>query len=173
MSLLLALILLLLGLFTVGTSEVLSEPPPERPATAPMPEVRTIPDEPIADLTIHNWVCPADFTGANYAIDCVEPVAGMEFELLGPITDGSPQIATAITDATGTVTFRDLPAATYDVTGGPPGEFVQNAITCYVTDLERLALPFLPRHNRAIGVTLVDTDISCDWYSIPENLRGD
>lgn len=172
MSLLLALILLIAGFFSVASTESVSQPP-ERPTTAPAAGPRALPDEPIADLTIHNLVCPADFTGANYAADCVEPVAGLDFELSGPITDGSPLIATATTDASGTVTFRDLPAATYEVSGGPPGEFVQNAITCYVTDLERLALPFLPRHNRAIGVTLVDTDISCDWYSIPENLRGD
>jgi hypothetical protein len=171
MSLLLALILLLLGFFSVAPTETASQP--ERSTTAPTPGVRTTPDEPIADLTIHNWVCPADFTGANYAADCVDPVVGLDFELTGPLSDGSPVIAVATTDASGTVTFTDLPANTYEVSGGPPGEFVQNAITCYVTDLERLALPYLPRNNRAIGVTLVDTDISCDWYSIPENLRGD
>jgi hypothetical protein len=171
MTLLLALILLILGFFSVGTTETATGATPVRPATAAAP--RTNPDEPIADLTIRNLVCPADFTGANYAADCVDPVVGLDFELTGPLSDGSPVIAVATTDASGTVTFTDLPANTYEVSGGPPGEFVQNAITCYVTDLERLALPYLPRNNRAIGVTLVDTDITCDWYSIPENLRGD
>lgn len=158
MTLLVLLTMLLLGFFTVGSST----------ATVPETAMSVAAADPTApSLTIHNWVCPSEFSGASYAQDCDMPIPDMEFAITEPLSQ------TAITDATGAVTFADLPPGTYEVTGGPPGEFVQNAIACHVTTDETLAHPFLPRHNLAIGVTLADTSVTCDWYSIPENLRGD
>lgn len=158
MTLLLLLILLLLGFFTVGTA---TEAVPE--TTMAVAAV----DPAAPSLTIANWVCPLEFTGASYAQDCDVAVPDMEFAITAPLFE------IGFTDATGAVVFANLLPGTYEVTGGPPGEFVQNAIACHVTADESLAHPFLPRHNRAIGVTLTDTDITCDWYSIPEDHRGD
>ena len=118
-------------------------------------------------LTVRNRVCPVEFTGADYFQACTEPAPNLTFELTAPVT------ASALTDASGVVTFTDLPPGTYELTGGPPGEFVQNAIACRLTNDPSTARPFLPRHNRAIGVTLVESDITCDWYSIPFDMRGD
>ncbi len=158
MTLILLLALLIFGFFTVGST---TEAVPE----TTMAVAAAHPGAP--SLTIANWVCPLEFTGASYAQDCDLPVPDMEFAITAPLS------AIAFTDASGTVTFAHLPPGTYEVTGGPPGEFVQNAIACHVTGDESLAHPFLPRHNLAIGVTLTDTDITCDWYSIPEDHRGD
>jgi hypothetical protein len=122
---------------------------------------------PTPSLTIRNRVCPVEFSGADYYQACTEPVANMEFALTAPFT------AFGLTDAAGVITFANLPSGTYEVTGGPPGEFVQNAISCRLTYDPTTARPYLPRHNRAIAVTLVESDITCDWYSIPFDLRGD
>lgn len=124
-------------------------------------------DTPSPTLTIRNRACPTEYTGADYFQACTEPVANMGFELTAPL------YLFALTDAAGVATFAELPSGTYEVTGGPPGEFVENAIACRLTNDPTTARPYLPRNNRAIAVTLVESDITCDWYSIPFDLRGD
>ncbi len=146
------LALLVLGFISVGATAPLAG---SGEAAAPSPS-----------LTIRNRVCPVGFTGADYFQACTEPVANMEFELTAPIS------VFARTDVTGVITFAELPSGTHEVTGGPPGEFVQNAIACRLTYDPTTARPYLPRDNRSIAVTLVESDITCDWYSIPEDLRG-
>ncbi|MBA2520676.1 MAG: prealbumin-like fold domain-containing protein [Chloroflexia bacterium] len=158
MTLLWLLILALLGNFTAAPAEVVPAP-----GAAPAANGHAL------TLTISNRACPVAYAGANYAQDCQEPIANMEFAITAP----AAQAQTLTTDPTGAVTFADLPAATYEVTGGPPGEFVQNAITCRLTDGKTGAVPFFPRDNRAIGVTLTDTAVICHWFSVPEDLRGD
>lgn len=157
MTMLLLLTTLTLGLVATGAT---AQPGPSGAIDTPTPT-----------LTIRNRVCPTEFTGADYYQACAEPIPNMEFALTAPLT--APLTAFALTDAVGVVTFADLPPGTYEVTGGPPGEFVQNAIACRLTNDPTVARPYLPRHNRAIGVTLVEADITCEWYSIPEDLRGD
>ncbi|MDQ3694675.1 MAG: hypothetical protein M3464_13765 [Chloroflexota bacterium] len=158
MTLLWLLLLALLGIFTGTPAELATSTSPASIASG----------HPLT-LTIHNWACPVAYDGAAYALDCQEPVVNLDFSITAPAAHAQ----SAFTDATGTVAFANLPPATYEVTGGPPGEFVQNAIACHLTDEAASAVPFFPRDNRAIGVTLTDTDVTCDWFSIPEDLRGD
>lgn len=133
------------------------------------PATETAPLAANLTLTIQNRVCPVAYADASYVQDCPDPIANMEFTITAPAT----HVQTAATDPAGAVTFANLPAGPYEITGGPPGEFVQNAISCHLTGGDRGAVPFFPRDNRAIGLTLGTANVTCDWYSIPEDLRGD
>jgi hypothetical protein len=157
MTLFLLLAMLVLGSFTRG-------PAAATVAETPQPIAGT---SGTATLTIRNLACPVEYAGTNYAQDCASPVANLDFSITAPIS------RTGLTDPAGVVTFADLPPATYEITGGPPGEFVQNAIACHLTaDDATTAIPILPRDNRSIGATLAGTDLTCDWYSVPYDLRG-
>ena len=77
-----------------------------------------------ASVTITNLFCPTDYSGTNYAADCTAVPPSLPFAISGPAS------ATGQTDATGTVAFDGLPAGTYTVTGGAPGDFAEAVIEC-------------------------------------------
>jgi hypothetical protein len=162
MLLLLFLLMLLLGLVTAAPVATVAQPPVPAPVSEPASGAYNA-----ATLTIQNFACPVEYGGVSHAQDCDAPVANLEFALTAPVT------LTGTTDAAGVVAFTNLPPGTYELTGGPPGEFVDNAIACHDTDALAIAVPIRPRDNRAIAVTLADTDVTCRWYSIPLDLRGD
>ena len=122
-----------------------------------------------ATLTIHNRSCPVEFPGPDFFGECHDdPIAGMTFVVAGPETrEGT-------TDANGNVTFGGLIPGTYDVTGGPPGDFVRNTIFCAPADALGTRRPFTQTSNVSIQLPLAAGEaVICDWYSVPENVRGE
>ena len=114
-----------------------------------------------ASVTITNLICPTGYSGTNYAADCTGvPDPSLPFEISGP-TSASGQ-----TDAAGTVTFEDLPAGAYTVTGGAPGDFAEAVIECEGQE-----------STSQDGVILTleiagDAAVTCSWWNIPEDVSG-
>ena len=160
MSLLLASLLVVAGLASSG-------PLAPTPAPAPLPIAAVAHSAPPA-LTIRNVACPVSYTGPDFAADCHSPVANMEFTLALP----PDVVSTGLTDPAGIVSFTGLAADLYEIRGGPPGEFVENAIACHLTADPTVAVPYFPQDNQTIRLAIT-TDLSCDWFSAPEDLRGE
>jgi hypothetical protein len=122
-----------------------------------------------ASLVVQALSCPVAYEGTDYAVDCVEPLADIAFDL-GAATGSSGQ---ATTGADGTVTFVDLLPDTYTLTGGVPGEFATQVVQCAA---DAGSVPSSPAPTEAPGanLTLDDGDaVTCRWYVIPEDLRGE
>lgn len=114
-----------------------------------------------ASVTITNLMCPTGYSGTNYAADCTGvPDPSLPFEISGP-TSASRQA-----DATGTVVFEGLPAGTYTVTGGAPGDFAEAVIQC--EGQESIS-------QDGVILTLeiaADAAVTCNWWNIPEDVSG-
>ena len=131
------------------------------PTATPAPEP--------ASLVVQALACPVAYEGTTYAADCVEPLADIVFDLTAA-TGSSGQ---ATTGADGTVTFVDLAPDTYTLTGGVPGEFATQVVQCAA---DAGSVPSSPAQAEAPGATLTLDDgdaVTCHWYVIPENLRGE
>lgn len=121
-----------------------------------------------ARLTVHNRICPEGFSGPDYYGTCHDtaPNPGLPFSISGP------DAAAATTDAGGNVTFADLTAGDYAVSGGVPGEFADVNYFCAEADALAVAYPFT---ETATGITVslpAGADVICDWYNTPINLSG-
>jgi hypothetical protein len=114
-----------------------------------------------ASVSIANLICPTGYSGTNYAADCTGiPDPSLPFEISGP-TSASGQ-----TDATATVVFEGLPAGTYTVTGGVPGDFAEAVIECEGQE---------SFSQDGVILTLeiaADAAVTCSWWNIPEDLSG-
>jgi hypothetical protein len=122
-----------------------------------------------SSITIHNRICPVGYNGNDIFGDCHgnPQTSNLGFTISGPASDSGT------TDGDGNITFSGLPAGTYNISGGVPGEFASTVVYCSVED----------DPNNTIAVTSTDTGVSidlpastnviCDWYNIPFNLKGD
>jgi hypothetical protein len=131
------------------------------PTATPAPEP--------ASLVVQALLCPVAYEGTNYAADCVEPLADIAFDLSA--TGGSSGQATTGID--GTVTFVDLAPDTYTLSGGVPGEFATQVVQCAA---DAGSVPSSPAQTATPGATLTLDDgdaVTCRWYVIPEDLRGE
>ncbi len=114
-----------------------------------------------ASVTITNLICPTGYSGTNHAADCMGVAdPPLPFEITGPASaDGQ-------TDATGTVVFEGLPAGTYTVTGGAPGDFAAAVIEC--EGQESIS-------QDGVILTLeiaADAAVACSWWNVPEDTSG-
>jgi len=119
-------------------------------------------------LTVHHRLCGDNYNGGDLFTECHDVLVGQSFDFTidGPVTE------TAATDAsTGNVTFSDIPAGTYNLFGGIPGEFSNQTIYCSDSNTGD-ALTATPN---GMGV---DVDVPegaaavCDVYEFPEDLSG-
>lgn len=121
-----------------------------------------------ASLTIHNRLCPSEYSGDDVFGDCHgnPQNSGLEFAITGPVSDSGP------TDANGNITFGGLPAGAYEISGGVPGEFASTVVYCSVNEDPNNVLPVT---STATGVSIDVPDgaaVVCDWYNIPFDLSG-
>lgn len=119
-------------------------------------------------LTVHHRLCGDNYQGGDPFTECHDVLVGQAFAFTidGPVTE------TADTDAaTGNVTFSGIPAGTYNLYGGIPGEFSNQNIYCSDSVT-----------GEAVGVTAndmgadvevpEDVQVVCDVYEFPEDLSG-
>lgn len=121
-----------------------------------------------SSLTIHHRLCGDNYKGGDPFVECHDYPVGtaLDFTIDGPISNSG------LTDAaTGNLTFA-VPAGTYVVSGGVPGEFSNAQVYCSdanTGDAVNVA-------DAATGVSVEvpsGAAVVCDWYEFPENLRGD
>jgi hypothetical protein len=123
-----------------------------------------------AQLTIHNRVCPVEYSGTDYFNDCHgNPANGQDFFVENGVD------LNGTTNAAGDVTFSGLAPGTYFVFGGPPGDFIlRTAIFCAQAATPGTAFPFDQDDGEAgfsIALAAGD-DVVCDFYSVPVNQQG-
>jgi hypothetical protein len=153
-----------------GASYVTAVVGPEVPAilaqaASPTPTPAPAP----ASLTVLATVCPAAYEGTNYAADCVEPVADITLTLSNAATGFSLDATTA---ADGSLAFTDLAAGAYDLTGGVPGEFATQVVSC-VDESGSTVNAQSQSETPGTTITLAaGSAVTCSWYVVPEDLRG-
>lgn len=145
----------------IGPEVVLNLAQQATPTATPAPEP--------ASLVVQALTCPVAYAGTNYAADCVEPLPDIAFDL----SAASGSSGQATTGADGTVTFVDLAPDTYTLTGSVPGQSANQVVQCAA---DAGSVPSSPAPVGAPGATLTLDDgdaVTCHWYVIPENLRGE
>lgn len=119
-------------------------------------------------LTVHHRLCGDNYKGGDPFVECHDVLVGTSFDFTidGPVTQ------TLATDAaTGNVTFADIPAGTYNLYGGIPGEFSTQNIYC--SDANTGEGIDVSAAQIGVGVTVpAGAAVVCDVYEFPENLSG-
>lgn len=130
-----------------------------------------ISDEPLAgpedQLTIHARGCPVDEIPDDFFATCHDtPLENVEY------FDGATSIGTTNTSGNLVAVFES--AGTVQLNGGAPGEFASNFIYCS-SDADQSTLVDLVEVIAGTSVDVpVDADgTTCDWYIVPEDLRGE
>ena len=120
-------------------------------------------------LTVHHRLCGDNYNGGSEWDECHDVLVGTAFDFTidGPVTQ------TAATNvATGNVTFAAIPAGTYHLFGGIPGEFSNQTVYCSDENTGNAVTVGAGE----IGVTVEvpeGASVVCDVYEFPEDLRGD
>lgn len=120
-------------------------------------------------LVVHLALCPPGYDGDAVFDACHgSGISDQPFTLSGP--DGSLDQTTVVpqTPGPGIVEFTGLSAGSYELAGGPPGDFGRVELYCSLqpdgaqveTSLQSTVATF------SIGE---GDDVLCDWYYIPEN----
>jgi hypothetical protein len=121
-----------------------------------------------ASITIHHRLCGDNYLGGDPFVECHDVLVGtaLDFTIDGPVEE---------TDAadlnTGNVTFDDLPAGVYEITGGVPGDF-SNAMVYCTDQTSGDALEVVETDNGVEIDIAEDAEVVCDWYEFPEDLSG-
>jgi hypothetical protein len=153
-----------------GASFVTAVVGPDVPLTlAQEAEPTATPTPEPASLTVQVLACPVAYEGTNYGADCVDPVPDVTIDL----NSATGAFAQGTTGGDGTISFVELIPDTYTLSGGVPGEFAQQVIACADT---AGALETGASDTLAAGATFTvegGDAVACQWYVIPENLRGE
>lgn len=124
-----------------------------------------------SSIEVHNRICPQDYQGQNFFEDCHAnaPDPGLPFTF----TDGVTREGT--TNENGNIGFANLPAGTYTITGGAPGEFTNYYVYCAVGTEAESNQEQIPVQYVTGGIQLdlpAGTNVICDWYTIPLGQNG-
>ncbi len=121
-----------------------------------------------SSIEIHARVCPTDYQGTNYFDDChANPLdPGYTFTF----TDGETREGE--TNEDGNVSFANMAAGTWTITGGAPGGVTDLYVYCTVDNTgQEVAVEYV---TGGIQLDLpADTNVVCDWYIVPESQRGE
>ncbi len=119
-------------------------------------------------IIIHNRICPTGYSGNDIFGTCHgnPQDSNLDFTIDGPVSE------TFATGDDGNVAFQVLPAGTYNISGGVPGEFASTVVYCSVQDEPDTQVP-ATKTDTGYSIDLEDdTTVICDWYNIPEDLSG-
>lgn len=124
-----------------------------------------------ASVTIYNVVCPAGYRGDDFFSDCYgTPLPGLSFSITG--TDAVSG-ATAVTGSDGFVAFDGISTGgRYVIAEDIPGEFNHSVVHCSAAGQSFPVSEATGANSIALDLTVAD-DLRCDWYNLPEDLRGD
>lgn len=125
-----------------------------------------------SSIEVHARTCPEGYAGETFFQDCHDTVPDPGFPFT--FADGVTQDGT--TNENGNVGFANLPAGTYAITGGAPGEFTDLAVYCAIGTEADPNQEQIPVDDVTGGVQLdlpEDTNVICDWYIIPQGQQGD
>lgn len=141
-------------------------------------EVYVVPENLRGDVTgasveVHLSACPVDYAGSNWYNDCHDTgVVDLPFTLTGPGGESTLNTVVERTPGPGIVTFTELPAGDYVLSGGPPQD--TGTVFLYCSDPANGNAQVETTFENGVGsFTLVENQsITCDWYFVPENMSG-
>jgi hypothetical protein len=119
-------------------------------------------------LTVHQRLCGDNYQGGDPFTECHDVVVGQSFDFTidGPVTQ------TKATDAaSGNVEFASIPAGTYNLYGGIPGEFSTKNFYCS-DSVTGNAVNVTPNSMGADVEVPDGVAVVCDVYEFPEDLSG-
>jgi hypothetical protein len=123
----------------------------------------------VTELTVHHRLCGDNYQGGNEFDECHDVLVGTAFEFTidGPVTE------TDVTDvATGNVTFSPIPAGTYHLYGGIPGEFSNQTVYC--SDQNTGNAVSVTEGEWGVNVEVPEgASVVCDIYEFPVDLSGE
>jgi hypothetical protein len=129
-------------------------------------------DNELASITIYTAICPVGYEGDDLFGDCYDtPGADIPYLLTGP---SSPEPVTNTTGADGFTAFEGIDeAGVYDLQIDVPGDAADFVAFCS----DEFGEPFASTSSTEIGLVeldlTLDDDLRCDFYVIPEDLRGE
>lgn len=123
--------------------------------------------ETTATVQIEAFVCPVAYPGTDFAADCTTPAEDIAFS----IESNGTTLHSALTDARGEVSFRDVPPGDYTLLAGVPGDFASSRVTC--RDSAGAEVGQETEFNLARVSLAAAADVDCDWYIVPDNARGE
>lgn len=123
-------------------------------------------DASFATLTIRAFDCPAGYSGNQYAVDCITPLADIAFSIIGSETGAS---LSGTTGPEGQAEFAGLDADSYSVTGSIPSEFGTQVVSCEGIT----AAPTQGETPGAIIPLAAGTNLTCTWFAIPNEAGGE
>jgi len=121
---------------------------------------------PAATLRIGAFICPVAYAGTDVATDCTTPAEDIAFS----IESNGTTLHSALTDAQGQISFRDIPPGDYTLLAGLPGDFASSRVTCRNAAGEEVGKE---TDLNLARVSLSVADVDCDWYIVPDNARGE
>lgn len=124
-----------------------------------------------ASVTIYNVICPTGYRGDDFFGDCYDtPLPDVSFSLTGASAESG---VTAVTGSNGFVAFDGIATdGRYVVAEDIPGEFNQSVVYCSANGQPFPVAEAAGTNSIALDLTVAD-DLRCDWYNVPEDLRGD
>lgn len=140
------------------------------PSPAPS---QTEPDPDIGSIDIQVYVCPVGYAGDEYLSDCSPTVTPIGVLLSPSVPFDSDDFFAAETVAEGRVWFNGLEADGYSVAIDVPGDFADFYHACFDVTSGSEVFLFAGDLNTA-SFDLADIfAVSCRFYVIPEDLRGE
>lgn len=136
------------------------------PSPTPLPTPPTV-AEGEASVALTAAICPVDYTGSAYQADCVTRASDIEFIL----SAREVVVRSEVADAAGEVDFSDIPVGDYVIAAGVPGDFASSRVRC----LDAMGVDIARRAaiNQIVVSLLPDDAISCAWFIVPDDARGE
>ncbi|HVL25660.1 MAG TPA: hypothetical protein VM450_16345 [Thermomicrobiales bacterium] len=126
-------------------------------------------------ISVTLYSCPQDYdvsangeTHGAFDANCTSPTSDVVMTLSDTANGNTNQ---QVSDANGAVSYPNLPPGTYTLYSGIPGEAATEYLFC-VSEGVDYQKDF--NENGVTTFTGLETEqIQCDWYIVPEDLRGE
>ena len=119
------------------------------------------------------YLCPTDYTGDDYLTDCAPSDTQIPVSINPGTTYDESQAVSAPTGADGFVTFEGLTPGEYTLALGVPGDFARFYYACFDVTFGSEVFVKNGDTNTLSFIIEQGGDLSCRWYVIPEDARGE
>jgi len=119
------------------------------------------------------YICPTDYTGDDYLTDCEPTDTQIPVSINPGTTYDESQAVSALTEVDGFVTFEGLTPGEYTLALGVPGDFASFYYACFDVTFGSEVFVKSGDTNTLSFIIEQGGDLSCRWYVIPEDARGE
>jgi hypothetical protein len=128
-----------------------------------------------SSIELHDRICPVEYSGTSWFEDCHSniPDPGLPFTFTN---EDNGDVYNGTTNENGNVGFANLSEGTFTISGGAPGDFAQHVVYCAIGTEGASNQQQIPVQYVTTGIRFylpAQTNVICDWFEIPYNLRGE